>query len=334
MRMKNLRVLLIAFIVGGIVTACGTVATPAWQTPEDTHGAAGHEEAAAVDHEEADAHAEDTTDEHEEAAEQHEEATEAPTATPEPPTETPEPPTATPEPPTETPEPEANVPENIGNGDVANGEALFSTIREGAGLACIQCHLVDTEETLIGPGLANIANVAADRAGDDAAGYLYGVLTEHHTLSGEDHTPYTEAFSEEELNDIVTYLLSLDEEEAATNENPDTPAESSPEVAGDPAQGEIWFNTVPEGAGLACSSCHHVDSDDMLVGPGLLSIAERAATRVEGLSAEEYIVQSITHPDDYVVEGYPPSVMPQNYAEIWTEEQLQDIVAYLLSLGE
>ncbi len=331
MRMKRLRVLLIAFIVGGIIAACGTVATPAWQTPEDAHGeAADYTGEAAVDLEEPAKPTEDVAggqEESAETAEQREEVTEVPT-------DTPEPPTATPEPPTDTPEPEANVPEDVGNGDVTNGEALFNTIREGAGLACVQCHRVDSDERLIGPGLVNIAEVATEQAGDNAAGYLYEVLAEHHTLSGEEHTPYTETFSQEELNDIVAYLLSLGGEEATEGEATTPPEETSTAVAGDPAQGEIWFNTAPEGAGLACANCHNVDSDDMLVGPGLLSIAERAATRVEGLSAEEYILQSITHPNDYVVEGYPASVMPQNYAEIWTEEQLQDIVAYLLSLSE
>jgi hypothetical protein len=61
-------------------------------------------------------------------------------------------------------------------------------------------------------------------------------------------------------------------------------------------------------------------------------VATRAATRIPGLTAEEYIRQSILEPDAYVVEGFPARQMLQNFDEILKNEQLDDLVAFLLTL--
>jgi cytochrome c2 len=45
-----------------------------------------------------------------------------------------------------------------------------------------------------------------------------------------------------------------------------------------------------------------------------------------------YIRTSILHPNDFIVPGYPADLMPQNYAEILTDEEVNDLVAYLLTL--
>ena len=75
--------------------------------------------------------------------------------------------------------------------------------------------------------------------------------------------------------------------------------------SGDPALGEEVFNTFIAEANFACNTCHLPNSEAQLIGPGLLNVGDRAATRVEGESAEEYIRNSILHPSDYVVEGFP-----------------------------
>src|SRR3989304_872699 len=65
-------------------------------------------------------------------------------------------------------------------------------------------------------------------------------------------------------------------------------------------------------------------------------VATRAATRVAGLTAEEYIRQSILDPNAYVVEGFADengeSVMPNNFGETLSEEQISDLAAFLLTL--
>lgn len=97
-------------------------------------------------------------------------------------------------------------------------------------------------------------------------------------------------------------------------------------------RGEALFSTFYAQVGFACSTCHRVDSEDALVGPGLKGIATRAATRVEGETASEYLHHSIIDPEAYIVEGYPPGVMPRIYADILSAEEIDDIVNYMLSL--
>jgi hypothetical protein len=63
-------------------------------------------------------------------------------------------------------------------------------------------------------------------------------------------------------------------------------------------------------------------------------LAITAETRVAGLSATEYLYQSITQPNAHLVEGYVAGLMPQTYAESIPEADLATIVAYLLTLTE
>jgi cytochrome c2 len=100
---------------------------------------------------------------------------------------------------------------------------------------------------------------------------------------------------------------------------------------GDPARGKKVFNTFQPLAGMACNACHRVDTEDRLVGPGLLNVGERALHRVDGLSAQAYIRQSIIDPTSYVVDGYS-DIMPKTFGEAFNADQLDDLVAYLMSL--
>jgi mono/diheme cytochrome c family protein len=103
-------------------------------------------------------------------------------------------------------------------------------------------------------------------------------------------------------------------------------------VSGDAAHGEELFNKFEDQVSFACATCHHPDSEDRLIGPGLLNISTRAATRVEGESAEEYIHNSIVNPSAFVVTDYPDGLMPQVYTDIFSEADIQDIIAYLYTL--
>ncbi|HEY63384.1 MAG TPA: cytochrome C, partial [Caldilineae bacterium] len=50
----------------------------------------------------------------------------------------------------------------------------------------------------------------------------------------------------------------------------------------------------------------------------------------EGFSAEDYIRESILSPKAFVVEGFQP-LMPQNYGEQLSQQELDDLVAFLLA---
>lgn len=80
-----------------------------------------------------------------------------------------------------------------------------------------------------------------------------------------------------------------------------------------------------------CASCHATEPETVIVGPSLAGIAGRAETRVDGLAAREYIELSIVRPDAYLVEGFD-DVMPANLGKRLTGEELDALVAYLLTV--
>lgn len=96
----------------------------------------------------------------------------------------------------------------------------------------------------------------------------------------------------------------------------------------DASNGEALFN-----AGVPCSTCHRVDSEDMLVGPGFLNLPRRAEMRMGDVVAERYIYDSIIAPNDFIVDGFA-AAMPTNYPDTYSDEEIYDIIAYLMTLGD
>jgi len=84
---------------------------------------------------------------------------------------------------------------------------------------------------------------------------------------------------------------------------------------------------------LGCASCHEGSLFNLFrpVGPPLDEIGLVGRKRVAGMSAEEYIRQSITDPGTFVVPEYPDS-MPRGLARDLSPEDLAALVAYLASL--
>ena len=50
------------------------------------------------------------------------------------------------------------------------------------------------------------------------------------------------------------------------------------------------------------------------------------------MSAENYICQSILDPGAFLVPGFSDGVMTQNFRETLNDQQLADVIAYLLTL--
>lgn len=98
---------------------------------------------------------------------------------------------------------------------------------------------------------------------------------------------------------------------------------------GNPEQGREIYETGGD-AGIPCKSCHSLDGTTV-VGPGWAGLDERAAERIAGVAAEDYLRQSITAPSAYVVEGYA-DIMPKDFAERLSDEQINDVIAFMLSL--
>ena len=170
--------------------------------------------------------------------------------------------------------------------------------------------------------------------------------------------PMDEVATEEPTEEIVTeeppeeVVTEEPTEEIATEEPTDEPVDSSTQTddtdvvaaaldAGDIVNGQALFMQVWETSSgpWMCSSCHSVTEDQLrLVGPGLYGIYENDERVTESGTEDivEYVVQSIVEPQAYIVPGdpaYPDNLMPMNFGELMTEQQLADMTAYLLSLG-
>ena len=100
-----------------------------------------------------------------------------------------------------------------------------------------------------------------------------------------------------------------------------TPQPTEPSSEPDPAAGEATFATN-------CATCHNTDST-VKVGPGLGGISDRAGSRVEGMSADDYIRTSIEEPMAFVVDGFPP-IMPM-FTQLGPQD-IENLLAYLKTL--
>jgi mono/diheme cytochrome c family protein len=91
--------------------------------------------------------------------------------------------------------------------------------------------------------------------------------------------------------------------------------------AGDPAAGKEIFTTTAQ---PPCSSCH--------------TLKEAGATQTIGPNLDEvlkgkdaaFIHESIVDPKAEVATGYQPGIMPDTYGEQLDEQQLADLVAFLV----
>ena len=129
---------------------------------------------------------------------------------------------------------------------------------------------------------------------------------------------------------LVTLLAACgggSEEQAATEGGGST-------SVGDASRGEELYNQPVIGSASApgCITCHSLEPDVVLVGPSHNGLAGRAGSYQEGVGAEDYLRKSITDPDSHLVEGFTAGVMYQNYGEDLNARDVNDLVAYLLTL--
>jgi mono/diheme cytochrome c family protein len=103
-------------------------------------------------------------------------------------------------------------------------------------------------------------------------------------------------------------------------------------AGGNTDAGEALFAQSSVGSQAGCITCHSLEPGVDLVGPSLANVGAEAGSRVSGQSAEEYLRQSILEPGDYVVDGFGAGIMPGGYSSELSDEQVDDLVAYLLSL--
>ncbi len=188
--------------------------------------------------------------------------------------------------------------------EVKRGEQLFRSS------GCLNCHKVRGEGGSVGPELAGATLRGKSRQ------WLTDQITNSraHFPKGGPKTTMT-AFSnlsKDELNDIVSYLLSL-------TGSAEGAAESPAVVASKPSSEEIGKGKKVYDAN-GCSGCHKVNGQGGSVGPELSGGKLRGKDR-------QWLADQITNPKSHD----PNSIMP-TFAGL-TREQLENLVSYLMGLA-
>lgn len=98
----------------------------------------------------------------------------------------------------------------------------------------------------------------------------------------------------------------------------------------------IFITGAGEGAAIPCVTCHTIGGIPEavgLLGPDLTYIGTEAAARRRGMSAEEYIEESITEPEDFISEGVEravPGLMLNAHTAGLTRADVNALVQFLL----
>ncbi len=106
------------------------------------------------------------------------------------------------------------------------------------------------------------------------------------------------------------------------------------------ALGEALFRATPPG----CSGCHSTVAGVQIVGPSLAGVASRAVEHIHlpmyhghATDAASYIRESILDPNAFIMPGPTfssggRSLMPANFGQTLRPDQVNDLVAYLMTL--
>jgi cbb3-type cytochrome c oxidase subunit III len=118
------------------------------------------------------------------------------------------------------------------------------------------------------------------------------------------------------INNVVDYILNWEAEA------PDIEAAGEAEVQGDTPEerGRNLFTTV-----AGCVACHAINGEGGNIAPDLGNVYAN--------KGEDYIRESILTPNAVIAEGFQPNIMPQNFGDRLSEDQINDIIAYLKSVS-
>jgi mono/diheme cytochrome c family protein len=142
-----------------------------------------------------------------------------------------------------------------------------------------------------------------------------------------------------QIDQLAAYILNWGEDPALCGDGATTVTVEWPEAVEDLPDGDVDGGiAVYQSAG--CFACHGQMDDpaSALVGPHLGNIANDAETRVSGVSAEQYIYESILDPNKFITEDCPngpcnePSQMRLDYGGVLSEQDMADLVTYYMTL--
>jgi len=98
---------------------------------------------------------------------------------------------------------------------------------------------------------------------------------------------------------------------------------AAPSGDADVAAGKAIFEKAVLGSDPGCVTCHAREAGKTIVGPSLAGI---------GSKGEAFIRTSILDPEAEITEGFPAGTMPKTFKDDLSEQQLNQLVKYLMTL--
>jgi nitric oxide reductase subunit C len=214
---------------------------------------------------------------------------------------------------------------------------------------CINCHTLLGEGAYYAPDLTKITQMRGEA-------YLRAFLRDPAQFySEEQHRRLmpNPKLSEDQITQVIAFLdwvSRIDNQgwpprpilvTGATFPGSDVAARPGQAASDDPvALGEMLYRQTPPG----CQACHSTAPGVNLAGPSLANIATRATELVQdpeytgtAEDAAGYIRESIVAPHAHLVPGQMYSAggrsfMPDNYTDQLSTEQIESLVAYLMTM--
>lgn len=242
-------------------------------------------------------------------------------------------------------------------GKLTNEDALTAEVIEGKHVwhrnNCVNCHTVFGEGAYYAPDLTKITQQRGEA-------YLTAFLKDPSKFYSEKkhrRLMPNPNLTDAEIEQVIAFLdwvANIDNQgwpprpivvtsgamQGATPEEPELSVNS---VSGDPVElGQTLFRS-PD---LACLACHSATPGVVLAGPSMAGIGERAAQVIDdpgytgsATDAEGYLRESIQKPSAHLVAGANfstgpggISLMPADYGTRLKPEQIDQLVAYLMTL--
>ncbi|MBI3943291.1 MAG: c-type cytochrome [Chloroflexi bacterium] len=134
----------------------------------------------------------------------------------------------------------------------------------------------------------------------------------------------------DQIDNLTDFVLNWQ----ATAMSGAQPAKPEPEKAASPEDlGKQVFQRA------ACVACHAIGNTGGAVGPNLTKVYEDAQKYIadpnykgQAKAPEDYIRESIMTPNTFVVPGFQPNIMPQNFGQTLKQNEIDGLVAYLSTL--
>jgi cytochrome c551/c552 len=79
-----------------------------------------------------------------------------------------------------------------------------------------------------------------------------------------------------------------------------------------------------------CVGCHSLNPDEIKPGPTWNHVGDTAVGRVDGESPALYLYISIVDPSAYVVPDFQDGIMPKDFGQRLSTQELADLIAFLL----